>query len=120
MAEIQGPLPTTTARRTEAISSRTFPGQGCRAIAASASGSKPFTSRPNSAAIRCQKEQREHLDVVVALAQRRHMKREDIEPIEKIFAKALRGQSLGEVDMGRRDDADIDRDRGMPADANDG
>src|SRR5437763_5551785 len=42
---------------------------------------------------------------------------DDGEAVKKIGAKGARGDAGGEVDMGRRDDADVEAPVGVPADA---
>ena len=54
-------------------------------------------------------------DVLRPLAQRRKQDREDAEAIVQVFAERLLADGLEQVAVGRRDDADIDFDRGRPA-----
>ena len=56
-------------------------------------------------------------DVVLALAQRRHVARHDVQPVEEILAEAPGGDLGFEVLVGRRDDAHVDLDRLLAADA---
>ncbi|OPZ05947.1 MAG: hypothetical protein BWZ08_02381 [candidate division BRC1 bacterium ADurb.BinA292] len=56
-------------------------------------------------------------DVALALAQRRHVDGEDIEPVVEILPEFGGFDHLFEVAVGRGDDADIDRDRAAAADA---
>ena len=50
-------------------------------------------------------------DVVDALAQRRHVDREDVQAIEQVLAKAAVGNPQLQVAMGRGDDAGVEMNR---------
>ena len=50
-----------------------------------------------------------HEDVVAALAQRRQVQVDDVEPVVEVLAEAARLDLLLEVAVGRGDDADVDR-----------
>ena len=54
---------------------------------------------------------REQRNVFFALAQRRHEKRNHVEPVEKILAKIAARDFLFQILVGRGDHADVDRDR---------
>ena len=56
--------------------------------------------------------------VVAALAQRRQVDGDDVEPVEEIGAEAAPPDLLLEVAIGRGDDADVHRDRLGGADRN--
>ena len=49
-------------------------------------------------------------DVSGAFAQRRHLDREHVEAVEQVLAQLAVGDGLLHVLVGRRDDADVDRD----------
>ncbi len=59
---------------------------------------------------------RHQRDVLAPVAQRRHLDRHDVEPIEQILAEAAGADLAGKVAVRRRDDADIDLDPARPAD----
>jgi hypothetical protein len=50
----------------------------------------------------------QHLDVLAALAQRRHGDRDDLEPVEEILAEALLAHELAELLVGGGHDAHVD------------
>ena len=54
---------------------------------------------------------------VRALAQRRHLERDDVEPVVEVLAEPALRDLLGEVAVRRRDHADVDLDRLRAADA---
>jgi hypothetical protein len=56
-------------------------------------------------------------DVLAALAQRRQMDAEDVEPIVQVAPELLERDELPEILVGRRDDADVDVDGVLAADA---
>ena len=56
-------------------------------------------------------------DVFLALAQRRHRARHDVQPVEQILAEAPGGDLALEIFVGRRDDAHVDADGLLAADA---
>ena len=70
--------------------------------------SSPYFSR------KCCDEQR---DVVLAIAQRRQLDRDDVQPVEQILAEPPVLHHLPQVDVGRGDDADVDLDRLHAAEA---
>ena len=47
-------------------------------------------------------------DVVAPLAQRRHVEVDDAEPIEQVLAELAGRDALGQIAVGRRDDAHVD------------
>ena len=54
---------------------------------------------------------REQQDVGLPLPQRRDEDREDVEPVEQVFAERARGNGILEVLVGRRDQPHVDLDR---------
>ena len=48
-------------------------------------------------------------DVLAALAQRRHLDVDDVEPVVEVLAEGLLGDVLDEATMGRGDHPDVDR-----------
>ncbi len=50
-------------------------------------------------------------DIVAALAQRRKLDADDLEPVIKVLAKLPLGDRVGQVAVGRRDQPDVDLDR---------
>ena len=60
---------------------------------------------------------RQDRDVLAALAQRRHVERDHVEPVVEILAEAARGDLLLEILVGRGDHAHVDLDRLGAADA---
>ena len=64
--------------------------------------SSPYFSR------KCCDEQR---DVVLALAQRRQLDRDDVQAVEEILAELALLHHLPQIDVGRGDDAHVDLDR---------
>ena len=59
----------------------------------------------------------EQRDVLAALAQRRQLHRDHVQPVEEILAERAVGDHLREVAVGRGDDAHVDLDRVRVADA---
>jgi hypothetical protein len=59
----------------------------------------------------------DQLDVVAARAQRRHLEREDVEPMEEVFAKLAAAHRLARVAVGGGDDAHVGLDGARGADA---
>ena len=53
----------------------------------------------------------EDADVLAALAQRRHVERDDVEPVVEVLAEALLLHHMAEVLVRRGDDADVHADR---------
>ena len=60
---------------------------------------------------------RERQDVARARAQRRHLDVDDVEAVVEVLAEAPRRDLVGEVAVGRRDDADVDLHGLVAADA---
>ena len=56
-------------------------------------------------------------DVVLALAQRRHVDRDDVEAVVEVLAELPVGDHLRQVAVGRRDDADVGAQRAGAAEA---
>ena len=56
-------------------------------------------------------------NVLAPLAQRRKLHRNDVQPVEEVFAEAARGDLVLEVARGRGEDPDVDLDRPLAADA---
>ncbi len=59
----------------------------------------------------------EQRHVVLAVAQRRQLDRDDVQPVEQIFAELALFHHLAEIDVGRRDDPDVHLDRLHAAEA---
>ena len=78
---------------------------------------KPAIALPFSAAYLRRKCAGEQRDVGRALAQRRHLEGDDVEPVVEVLAELPLRDHLLEVAVGRRDDADVDVDRLVAADA---
>src|SRR5260370_23797930 len=64
-----------------------------------------------------QEKSRDHRDVFLAIAQRRDEKRNDVEPVEEILAESSAGNFLLEILVGGRDNANIDAQGLIGADA---
>ena len=56
-------------------------------------------------------------DVVLAVAQRRQLDRDDVQPVEQVLAELAFLHHLAQVDVGRGDDPDVDLDRLHAAEA---
>ena len=52
----------------------------------------------------------EQRDILLAVAQRRQVERDDVEAVEEVFAEAALFDGLLQVDVGGGDDADVDLD----------
>src|SRR6185436_3906342 len=63
---------------------------------------------------------RQHDDVAATNAKRWHFDVHDIEPVVEVFAESTLPNVGPEIAVGRRDDADIDRDRFVAPDALEG
>ena len=59
----------------------------------------------------------EFRDIFAALLEGRHPHRDDVETVEEILAKTPRGNLVGEVARSRREEADVDLDRTLAANA---
>jgi hypothetical protein len=74
-------------------------------------------ARPTSArAVRCQKMARQRDDVLDPLPQCRDQQGKDVEPIEQVLAKQALRHGVGDVPIGRGNDADIEDHRFLATD----
>ena len=58
----------------------------------------------------------EQRQVIAAIAERRDLQHDDVEPVEQILAEPVLLHGRTEIDVGRGDHADVDGARGAPAD----
>ena len=105
-----------TSRSTQLRSSRTLPGQGWAASAASAAGVKRFGAERGAGRRSRQEVLGEQRDVPAALAQRRHVQRDHREPVEEVLAEAPGGDQVLEVAVGGGDHPHVDAHRLAAAD----
>ena len=111
------PSASSTARSMTFSSSRMLPGQLWRISTFCASGWKPSTFFFSSPAKRLHEELGQRRDVVLAIAQRRHLHRDDVQAVEQVLAEPAFLHHLRQVAVGRRDDADVDAQRPGAAEA---
>ena len=98
-------------------SSRTLPGQRLTPSARRASADSGRTGRPFASRIFLDEILRQLDDVGRALAQRRDLQVDDVEAEQQILAEFALAHGVGEIAVGRGDDADVDRHRLAAADA---
>ena len=101
----------TTARSMTFSSSRTLPGQSYSVSRSSASGVELELGLAVLVAVLVEEVLREQRDVVLALAQRRQLDGDDVQPVEEILAEPALLHHLPQVDVGRGDDPHVDLDR---------
>ena len=110
------PRASTTARSTAFSSSRTLPGQGCaeqRRLGLGRERELP----PGSGGVAGEEVVRERQHVLAALAQRRQLDRDDVQPEEEVLAEAAGGHLVAQHAVRRGDDPHVDRPRLGAADA---
>ena len=114
---MRGSSQSTTARSITFSSSRTLPGQSYVARSSSASSSNPVDALAVLLGVAAEEEARERRDVLAPIAQRRDLDRDHVEAVEEVFAESPFGDARPQVAVGRGDDADVDLERLVAADA---
>ncbi len=101
----------TTARSMTFSSSRTLPGQSYSRSRSSASGVEFEIAAAVLLPVLLEEVLHQQRDVVLALAQRRQVHGDDVQPVVEVLAEAALVDHRAQVDVGRRDDAHVDLDR---------
>ena len=105
------PVDSTTARSITFSSSRTLPGQSYAIITSSALGHQLEAGLAVLLAVLLDEVLHEQRNVVLAIAQRRQLHVDDVQPVEQILAEPSFLHQLPEIDVRRSDDAHVHLDR---------
>ena len=107
---------TATSRSIRFSSSRMLPGHQYVARIFSAESDSPLTGLRNLLAVALEEQPRQLRQILEAIAQRRHPDRNDVDPVVEILAEAAFLHRALEIDVGRRDQAEVGLDRFRAAD----
>ena len=115
-----GPPPARIVARSIALaSSRMLPGQSCAGSISIASGVSVELGQPAPRGVAGEHVLGQRRDVGLALAERGQVDLERVEPEEEVLAELVGVDHLAEVAVGRAEDADVDAERVVLADAAD-
>ena len=109
--DLRVPVDSTTARSMTFSSSRTLPGQSYSMQQVQRLGRQLEVGLVVLLAVLLEEVLREQRNVVLALAQRRQLHGDDVQPVEQVLAELAFVHHVPQVDVGRGDDPHVDLDR---------